>query len=138
MYCFWTQFRVQFQFLKKLKHMMLGADYMEVNQSVDRPGLFTKTCHSLVLHEIFISLAGDTLFEKIFEFQRKQPVTKGSTTSNIMLNRFCPISTNSFTLHPPPPPLIYQNSNKKNVNFHFKSVIVINNHFELSIIKKVN
>ena len=39
-------------FLKKLKHIILAADYMKKNYSVNRAGLCIKT-QSLVLHEIF-------------------------------------------------------------------------------------
>ena len=63
-------------FLKKLKHMILAADYMKKNYSVNRAGLCTKTNHSLVLHEIFTSPDGHELFEINFEFKWKQSATK--------------------------------------------------------------
>ena len=37
-------------------HIILGADYMKKNYSVNRAGLHTQTNYSLVLHEIFTSL----------------------------------------------------------------------------------
>ena len=52
----WTQFCVYFWFLKKLKHIMLEADYMKKNYSVNQAGWCIKTNHSMVLHEIFTSL----------------------------------------------------------------------------------
>ena len=63
-------------FPKKLKHMILAADYMKKNYSVNRAGLCTKTNHSLVLHEIFTSPDGDELFEINFEFRWKQSATQ--------------------------------------------------------------
>ena len=43
-------------FLKKLKHIMLEADYMKKNYSVNQAGRCIKANHSMVLHEIFTSL----------------------------------------------------------------------------------
>ena len=53
MYCYWTQFCLEFQFLKDLKHIILGADHMKKNYPIDGAGLCTKTYYSLVLDEFF-------------------------------------------------------------------------------------
>ena len=56
MYCFWKEIAYSFNFLKRLKHIILGADYMKYNLPVNRAGLRTTTNCSLVLHETFTSL----------------------------------------------------------------------------------
>ena len=51
MYYFWTQLYAQFQFLKKLKDIILEADYMKKDYPVNRTGLHTTSNDILVLQE---------------------------------------------------------------------------------------
>ena len=62
--------------------MILVADYMNKNYSINLAGLCTKADHSLVLHEIFTSPEGGEVFEINFEFKWKQPAIKGSLANN--------------------------------------------------------
>ena len=80
MYTFWTQFWVQFQFLKRMKHIIVGGEYMkktETQYMKKTQTMFnwavpcTKTNCSLVLDENVTSLQwrGKEAFQLNFEFK---------------------------------------------------------------------
>ena len=79
MYCFWKEIAYSFNFLKRLKHIILGADYMKYNLPVNRAGLRTTTNCSLILHETFTSLKRWWAFQDTFEIKWKQPATEISS-----------------------------------------------------------
>ena len=64
---------------KKLKHIILGADYMKKNKPVNRAGLRTKQITACYYMKLLHLCRGDELFEINSEFKWKQPVTKMSS-----------------------------------------------------------
>ena len=79
MYCFWKEIVYRFNFLKRLKYIILGADYMKYNLPNNRAGLRTTTNFSLVLYETFTSLKRWWAFQDTFEIKWKQPATEISS-----------------------------------------------------------